>query len=117
MALVLTRETRGGVPLSYHRIVSVTGIVNHSTTVEVRSYVSKAKREEEARTLAEEGASYAYNETEFFELPYDPSMDCDGAYAWLKSQPGWEGAVDDADEVALEVAASVAEGTETEETE
>ena len=47
MALIKEIELSNGVTVNYHRIVSVNNITNHSSVIEVASYTSKAKREEE----------------------------------------------------------------------
>ena len=99
MALLIEREGPGGVPLGYHRVACITHLVNGSTTIEVAGYVRKAKREEEARALAKGEPMDVLVCGERFELPYDPRMGPEEAYAWLKSQPGWEGASDDVEAV------------------
>lgn len=48
MALSKLIELNNGVIVNYHRIVSINKITNHSTIVEVASYISEAKRKKEA---------------------------------------------------------------------
>lgn len=47
MALKKRIELDNGIVLEYHRIVSVTNVVNKNTVIEVQSYTSQDKRLEE----------------------------------------------------------------------
>ena len=49
MALIKEITLENGIIINYHRVVSVNNITNHSSIIEVASYTSKAKREEEKR--------------------------------------------------------------------
>ena len=51
MALNKKIELDSGVEVNYHRIASITNIINEQTIIEVASYTSKAKREEEQSAL------------------------------------------------------------------
>ena len=48
MALLKEIELENGVKVSYHRITSVNAITNNNSIIEVSSYTSEAKRNEEA---------------------------------------------------------------------
>lgn len=51
MALSKKIELDSGVEVNYHRIVSITNIINEQTIIEIASYTSKVKREEEKSAL------------------------------------------------------------------
>lgn len=96
MALSKRITLPNGVQVNYHRVVGIRSIVNVQNIVEVASYTSRAKREEERAALASEDPSMdVYVETGIYEAPYDPGMSPDAAYAWLKeNRPEFEGADD-----------------------
>lgn len=96
MALSKRTTLPNGVQVNYHRVVGIRTIVNVQNVVEVASYTSRAKREEERAALAgEDPAMDVYVETGIYEAPYDPGMTPESAYAWLKaSRPEFEGAAD-----------------------
>lgn len=95
MALSKRVALGNGVATNYHRIVSVSPVVNVQTTVEVASYTSRAKREEERSALSEGGPMNVYVETSFHVLPYVDGMTARAAYEWLKANvPALEGASD-----------------------
>lgn len=87
MGLDLSTESSGGVPVEYHRIVSITQVVNEQTVIEVRSYVSQAKREQE-------GEGDVYNDTRYFAVPYADGITVSGAYDALKTLDEFSGASD-----------------------
>ena len=105
MALQKEIISNNGVPLNYHRIVSVNSITNISTTIEVASYVNEAKRFEEKayqelqmkedRTPEEEEelekGINVYIETEYIDLPYDKDMNVDSAYEYLVTLDKYKG--------------------------
>ena len=89
-----------GVHLNYHRVVSVTVITNQQNIVEVASYTSNAKRQEEqeaydqARETGEWPEMDVFINTQYFNAPYDQDMTVISAYDWLKTLPEFEGADD-----------------------
>lgn len=89
-----------GVALNYHRVVSLNVVTNEQNIIEVASYTSQAKREEEKAALAtaREAGEYpevnVFIETQMFTAPYDQDMTVESAYGWLKEQPLFEGASD-----------------------
>lgn len=101
MGLVHEQTLPSGIPVAYHRVVSLNVITNSQNVIEVASYTSKAKRQEEAAaaSTARETGEYpqtdVFIETRYFNAPYDQEMTVGGAYAWLKGQPAFEGAQDD----------------------
>lgn len=119
MALSKRTTLPSGVQVNYHRVVRIDTVVNVQNTIEVASYTSRSKREEERAWYEEEArrSSLAgcdvltdeeaatldtehegmdvYVETGIYEAPYDPAMTPEAAYAWLKeSRPEFEGAAD-----------------------
>lgn len=119
MALSKRITLPSGVQVNYHRVVGVRAIVNVQNVIEVASYTSRAKREEErawyeeeARRLsiagrevltdeeralldAEHAGMDVYVETGIYEAPYEPGMTPEAAYAWLKeNRPEFVGATD-----------------------
>ena len=89
-----------GIQLSYHRVVSVNIITNQQNIVEVASYTSKAKRQEEqeayeqARETGEWPDLDVFIDTSHHSAPYDQDMTVISAYEWLKTLPEFEGADD-----------------------
>lgn len=119
MALSKRTTLPSGVQVNYHRVVRIDKIVNVQNVIEVASYTSRAKREEERAWYEEEArrSSLAgrdaltdeeralldsehagmdvYVETGIYDTPYDPGMTPEAAYQWLKSnRPEFEGAAD-----------------------
>lgn len=80
-----------GVQTNYHRIRTIMHDVGNKTLVDVVSYTSRAKREEEreAGGLAETCVA-----VEWHEHDYDDSLTVADAYAWLKTTETFEGATD-----------------------
>lgn len=101
MALSKRVTLPNGVQVNYHRVVGVRMVVNVQNIVEVASYTSRAKREEERAALSsEDPAMDVYIETGIYEAPYDPAMTPETAYEWLKAnRPEFEGASDVFEEV------------------
>lgn len=91
MALYKSIEMDNGIILNYHRIVSLTMFVNRYNVIEIQSYISNDKREEE-----KDNPSFAniYIETKYFTVDYSPNMSIDDAYEFLKKLDIFEGAED-----------------------
>ena len=86
------RMTLGnGIQTNYHRIRTIMHDVGQKTLVDVVSYTSRAKREEE---VASGGLIETCVNVEWHEHEYDDSLTVSDAYAWLKTQPAFEGATD-----------------------
>ena len=91
MAIKKDVELANGVVLTYHRVVRIQSIVNHSSLIEVQSYISKQKR------LLEKATNYSSNvyiEATYYNIPYDPELNVVKAYEYIKSLPEFEGAED-----------------------
>ncbi len=92
-ALLKEIELENGVKVSYHRITSVNAITNNNSIIEVSSYTSEEKRNEEKS--AENGAEINVSiHTKFINVKYDKNLNVDSAYAYIKSLPTFEGATD-----------------------
>lgn len=102
MALIKQITLGSGIPVNYHRVVSINSIVNHETIIEVASYTCKEKRQEEKNALKENKPMDVYIFTNHLSVPYSKTMDVDEAYEYLKSREEFEGAEDDMDKVEPE---------------
>ena len=85
MALIKEIELESGIPVSYHRVVSVNGITNVQTIIEVASYTSQAKREVEKAALAAGEAHSVFIETRYLPAPYGTCPTVARAYEWIKA--------------------------------
>lgn len=90
MGLKKHMQLANGVQLNYHRVAAIQHVVNRDTMVLVAGYTSQAKRDE----LKADGEADVYVSEEWRALPYDDGLTVERAYAWLKGQPGFEGAED-----------------------
>lgn len=95
MAISLQETSPNGILLSYHRIVSLTTIVNQQCIIEVASYISQdARGEERAAILDPETGCDVYIDTKLISVDYDPEMSVTKAYALLKGMEEYQNAVD-----------------------
>lgn len=94
MALLKTIELNNGVVVNYHRVVSINKITNHSTILEVASYTSQAKREQEIQQLAAGEEINIYKETEYMSVDYDETAVITDWYDYLKTTDKYSGATD-----------------------
>ena len=95
MALIKEIELENGVKVNYHRIVSVNNITNHVSIIEVASYTSKEKREQEKEAFEKGKFIDAYKETKIIEKEYDEDLNVVSAYEYLKTLPEFSGCTDD----------------------
>lgn len=95
MALLKEIELDNGVTVNYHRVVSVNNITNHASIVEVASYTSKAKREEEKNALENSEGMNIFIHTEYLNVPYDKDLNVISAYEYLKTTEKYLDAQDD----------------------
>lgn len=101
MALNKEIELKNGVTTNYHRIVSINQIINEQTLIEVASYTSEEKREEEQQALevARKGGEYPqtniFIETDNIVKEYDEKDgNIEDAYKYLKTLDKFKGAKD-----------------------
>lgn len=105
MAIRLQETLPNGVPLSYHRIVSLTTVVNQQCVIEVASYVSQDAREQEQAAIADpETGCDVYVSTQLISVDYDPEMSVTKAYTLLKGMEEYKDATDVIDNWAVGVA-------------
>lgn len=112
MALYKEVELDNGVIVNYHRIVSLNKITNMSNIVEIASYSSKNKREEEAeyqrvqkkkynkeeltkqeQELLDKGIN-VFMDTEFIQKEYNEKETIKDAYEYLKTLDKYKQAED-----------------------
>jgi hypothetical protein len=101
MALSKKIEKDNGVITNYHRIVSINEIVNEQTLIEVASYTSEEKRQEEIQALetSRNGGEYPqtdiYIDTEYLAKEYnEKDGNIEDAYNYLKTLDKFKGAKD-----------------------
>jgi hypothetical protein len=94
MALKKSIELNNGVIVNYHRIVSIYKTTNHSTRLEIASYINKDKREQEKEQIANGDDITVYMETEYISLDYDETSNIKDWYAYLKTTEKYGGAED-----------------------
>lgn len=91
MALQKEIELENGIVVNYHRIVSITKITNQLNSIEVASYISAKKREEEQQALEigiENGEAIETNifiDTTYINKDYDETETIEDAYDYLKT--------------------------------
>lgn len=93
-------ELPNGVVVNYHRIVSINKITNQSTIIEVGSYTSKEKRDEEAQALAEgieNGVAVPVDifiHTNYINKEYDETENIEDYYEYIKTLDKFKDAED-----------------------
>lgn len=95
MALIKEIELENGIKVNYHRIVSVNNVTNHASIIEVASYTSKEKREQEKEAFEKGKFIDAFKETKFIEKEYEEDLNVVSAYEYLKTLPEFSGCTDD----------------------
>ena len=95
MALIKDITLESGITVNYHRIVSVNNITNYASVIEIASYTSSAKREEEKTALKNNEPMNVFIHTQYLKIAYDKSLDVDEAYAYLKTLPEFVACADD----------------------
>lgn len=92
MALLKKIELDNGVTVNYHRIVSINKITNKSIVIEVASYTSEEKRQEE---LAKEGQVMdIYIHTTYLNKEYNETDVITDLYDYLKTTEKFKDAED-----------------------
>lgn len=92
MGLLKKIELENGVIVNYHRIVSINKITNSSNVIEIGSYTSKEKREEEREKIGQE--MNIFIDTTFMSVNYDEEIDIKGVYDYLKTTDKFKDAED-----------------------
>jgi hypothetical protein len=100
MALKKEIELENGIILNYHRIVSINKITNTAIIIEVASYISQAKREEEAEAIRisqETGEAVEMNiliNTIYLNKEYEENETIKDLYEYLKTTDKFKNAED-----------------------
>ena len=97
MGLLKSIELENGIVVNYHRIVSINKVTNSSNVIEVASYTSKEKRQEEKDyyTSKEEDKSMnVFIDTTYVEKEYNETETIEDVYAYLKTTDKFKDAED-----------------------
>ena len=94
MALYKEIELNNGVVVKYHRIVSLNKITNICNIIEVGSYTSENKRDEEKTSLENNLEMNVYIETDYINKEYDEKETIEDAYEYLKNTEKFKDAKD-----------------------
>ena len=94
--MALTKEIilDNGIPVNYHRVVSVNNITNQSSIIEVASYVNQSKRLEEKENLKNNAQSNIFIHSQYIGKEYEETFNVVSAYHYLKSLDKFAGASD-----------------------
>lgn len=85
MALIKSITLDNGVTVNYHRVVSVNNVTNQTSIIEIASYTSKAKRDEEKLKLTNKEPMNIFINTEYMNINYNKNLNVDNAYNYLKT--------------------------------
>lgn len=94
MALNKIIELENGVTVNYHRIVSIRKITNVSNIIELASYTSIKKREEEKEATKDFKKMNVFINTEYFNTDYNENFNIKDAYNYLKTLEQFNNAED-----------------------
>jgi hypothetical protein len=94
MGLYKSIEQSNGITTNYHRVVSVNIITNVANIVEIASYISQQKRQDEITAINNKQAQNTYIHTVYKNINYNQDMNIKTAYDWLKTLPEFDGAQD-----------------------
>lgn len=100
MALKKQIELNNGIIVNYHRIVTINKVTNNITIIEVASYTSEEKRQEEAEALRqgqETGVAVPMNifiDTTFINKEYNETDTIKDLYDYLKTTEKFKDALD-----------------------
>ena len=97
MALLKKIELNNGVIVNYHRISSINKITNKAVIIEVTSYTSKEKRQEEIdyyNSSEENKKMDVFINTIFINKEYNENDTIKDLYEHLKTTENFEGAID-----------------------
>lgn len=95
MALKKEIVLNNGVTTNYHRIVSLNNITNVSTIIEVASYTSKEKREEEKNAIENATEMNVFIDTKYINKEYTENLTIKEAYEYLKTLDEFKDAINE----------------------
>lgn len=87
MALIKKIELENGIVTNYHRIVSINKITNNCNIIEVASYASEKKREEEKEyynSIDKDKSMNVFIETTYIQKEYLENETIEDCYEYLK---------------------------------
>lgn len=96
MALKKDITLSNGILVTYHRVISVTNVVNQYTLIEVGSYLNEDLRNKEKEWYAKNPERYfdVFMNTTHHQMEYNKEINVDNAYEYLKTLDIFEGAED-----------------------
>lgn len=100
MALSKKIQLDNGVEVNYHRIVSITKITNQQTIIELASYTSESKRNEEIDALKQSQTSgeavpiNIFIDTKLINKEYNETDEVEDCYDYLKTLDDFKDAQD-----------------------
>lgn len=97
MALQKEIISDNGIIVKYHRIVSLNKITNNANIIEVASYTSEEKRQEEIdyyNSTEENKTMNVYIDTTYINKEYSETETIEDAYAYLKTLDKFKDAED-----------------------
>lgn len=94
MGLIKTIELDNGIITNYHRIVSLNKITNVANIIEVASYTSKAKRNNEIEAMQNQESMDVFIDTTYISKEYDADETITDAYDYLKTLDEFKNAQD-----------------------
>ena len=92
MAIKKEIELENGIVVNYHRIVSINKITNKSLIIEVASYISEKKRQEEIEKEGQE--MNIFIETTYLSKEYNETDTIKDLYEYLKTTEKFKDAED-----------------------
>jgi hypothetical protein len=92
MAIKKEIELENGIVVNYHRIVSINKITNKSLIIEVASYISEKKRQEEIEKEGQE--MNIFIETTYLSKEYNETDTIQDLYDYLKTTEMFKDAKD-----------------------
>ena len=95
MALNKSIILDNGITVNYHRIVSVNNITNKSSIIEIASYTSKEKRNQEKEKIENGEPMNIYTNTQYLNIGYVKDLNVDSAYERIKAMDMFNGSTDD----------------------
>lgn len=93
MALIKEIELDNGVKVNYHRVVSINKITNVQNIIEIASYTSKEKRQEEIEKSGQEMNVFIH--TSYISTEYNANINIENVYDYLKTLEQFKDAIND----------------------
>ena len=94
MGLLKKITLDNGIIANYHRVVSVNNITNIASIIEIGSYTSQAKREEEKNAIKNNKRMNVFIQSDYINIPYNQDLNVKSAYEYLKQTEKYSGAKD-----------------------